>query len=176
MQILKAIPFPLNYWAFDTFRFIEIIYIILTKCFPSCFDKFLPFLQLNFLDWNFGTIEFIRVSWIPSSRKSYLYRGCFYRNRFLCVMFATCRWWKHMIAFLEVRTLQCCAIQRMVIFRMFLWFCCGKVGPRGHPRTAHLLWPPRSMGGAHLIWLHCTPTRPPLYLYQASFGAPKVHP
>ncbi len=33
---------------------------------------------------------------------------------------------------------------------------------------------PRSMGGAHLIWLHCTPTRPPLYLYQASFGAPKV--
>ncbi len=36
--------------------------------------------------------------------------------------------------------------------------------------------PPRSMGGAHLIWLHCTPTRPSLYLYQASFGAPKVHP
>ncbi len=35
---------------------------------------------------------------------------------------------------------------------------------------------PRSMGGEHLIWLHCTPTRPSLYLYQASFGAPKVHP
>ena len=35
---------------------------------------------------------------------------------------------------------------------------------------------PRSMGGAHPIELHCTPNRPPLYLYQASFGAPKVHP
>ncbi len=33
---------------------------------------------------------------------------------------------------------------------------------------------PRSMGGAHFIWLHCTPTRPPLCLHQASFGAPKV--
>ncbi len=32
------------------------------------------------------------------------------------------------------------------------------------------------MGGAHPIELHCTPNRPPLYLYQASFGAPKVHP
>ncbi len=35
---------------------------------------------------------------------------------------------------------------------------------------------PRSMGGAHPIDLHCTPTRPPLYLYQASCGAPWVHP
>ncbi len=35
---------------------------------------------------------------------------------------------------------------------------------------------PRSVGGAHPIELHCTPTRLPLYLYQASFGAPKVHP
>ncbi len=35
---------------------------------------------------------------------------------------------------------------------------------------------PQSMGGAYFIWLHCTPTRPPLHLYQGSFGGPKVHP
>ncbi len=37
---------------------------------------------------------------------------------------------------------------------------------------------PRSLGGAHLIWLPCTPTIPPLYLYmyQASFDAPNQPP
>ena len=29
---------------------------------------------------------------------------------------------------------------------------------------------------ARIIRLQRTPTRPPLYLYQTSFGAPKVHP
>ncbi len=41
-----------------------------------------------------------------------------------------------------------------------------KNGIRMKNLTIHFLLLPRSMGGAHLILLHCTPTRPPLYIEQ----------